>query len=176
MLHVFFADIRGGMTIAVLKLSWLTTICACASGIMLPSWWNFDRLRRGNCTKCADSLEFNLADVLPRLTRIKQKILNTLGKDSEREVGNTSQLIRELVQNDNDSNMMFRIKEIVCPSEPERNSYNIILKTKYSLTMFSIIQHLQWWTFLKKFMLDYLRTTLVWEPTGQCNEIVNAII
>ena len=129
MLHVFFADIRCGMTIAVLKLSWLITICACASGIMLPSWWNFDRLRRGNCTKCADSLEFNLADVLPRLTRIKQKILNTLGKDSEREVGNTSQLIRELVHNDNGSNMMFRIKEIVCPSEPERRLFSITPKT-----------------------------------------------
>jgi len=96
---------------------------------MLPSWRNFDRLRRGNCTKCADSLEFNLADVLPRLTRIKQKILNTLGKDSEREVGNTSQLIRELVHNDNGSNMMFRIKEIVCPSEPERRLFFITRKT-----------------------------------------------
>ena len=150
MLHFFFADMRDGMTTAVLKLSWLTAICACASGMMLPSWRNFDRLRRGNCTKCADSLEFNLADVLPRLTRIKQKILNAIGKDSEREVGNSSQLMRDIVDSDNGSNTMYRIKEIVCASEPERRLFIlhyskaltiICMKLKmYSLNLFSTIQ------------------------------------
>lgn len=46
-----------------------------------PSWRNFDKLRRGNCSDCQEILKMNLVEVLPRLEMIKQRIMNALGRD-----------------------------------------------------------------------------------------------
>jgi hypothetical protein len=46
-----------------------------------PSWRNMDKLRRSNCTTCKESLVMNVQEVLPRLTLIKQRILNAIGRN-----------------------------------------------------------------------------------------------
>ena len=45
---------------------------------------NFEKLRRGNCTNCHDRIPVNGAH-LPRLTLIKQRILQALGRGGENE-------------------------------------------------------------------------------------------
>ena len=45
---------------------------------------NFESLRRGNCSKCTERLHQDVAQ-LPRLTLIKQRILQALGRNPGRE-------------------------------------------------------------------------------------------
>ena len=45
---------------------------------------NFEKLRRGNCSKCTDRLQMDVAQ-LPRLTLIKQRILQALGRSRGKE-------------------------------------------------------------------------------------------
>ncbi|XP_045169926.2 uncharacterized protein LOC123532534 [Mercenaria mercenaria] len=62
----------------------LTILSACATLTLTfeqPSWRNMEKLRRSNCTTCKESLVMNVQEVLPRLTLIKQRILNAIGRN-----------------------------------------------------------------------------------------------
>lgn len=108
------------MALSVALLVWLTIVCACASGTNTSShvpWRNFDKLRRSNCTKCAERLRMNVVNVLPRLTLIKHKILNAIGKNSNREQnGSKNRKANELPATDKSgpkSSASYRTKDIV---------------------------------------------------------------
>lgn len=112
------------MALAVFSLAWMTAIYACADGSMTSaSWRNFDRLRQSNCTRCSESLEFNIADVLPRLEMIKQKILHAIGKSSVQEhraKANTSHAPNDVSEADNDHGAAYTLNEIVSTSKSHR--------------------------------------------------------
>ncbi|KAL4222044.1 hypothetical protein ACF0H5_018086 [Mactra antiquata] len=63
---------------------YLIVICACAnvtSSFNEVFWKNIERIQRQNCTKCKAHMERNVQEVLPRLTIIKEKILNAIGRN-----------------------------------------------------------------------------------------------
>lgn len=73
MMHRFYRVVSG----LILILGFIDL----SFGFEQPSWRNMEKLRRSNCSTCKESLKMNVQEVLPRLTLIKQRILNAIGRN-----------------------------------------------------------------------------------------------
>lgn len=108
----------------------LISVCvSVTSSFEQPSWRNMEKLRRSNCTKCKESLHRNVQEVLPRLTLIKQRILNAIGRNPDQnndwsnEIGsfetrNAPDVTERLVTPKPQEPLGYRLNEIISYSRP----------------------------------------------------------
>ncbi|XP_052808010.1 uncharacterized protein LOC128236914 [Mya arenaria] len=85
-------------------------LCACVvvtSSSVVPSWRNFETLRKSNCSECREQLHMNMVEVLPRLERIKQRIMNEIGRN--RIDGDNPDDEKKTAERENEANIMVDV-------------------------------------------------------------------